>query len=161
MITPFILEQWLEYPHWFWLILGGLLLTIELLGTAGYLLWLGLSAVLIGMISWLWPVGWSWLWGGFCLLSLVSVLLWHRWQQHCTTARACIRTQPQLNQPQQQLIGYRAVLATPLVNGVGRLCIGDGSWRIQANQPLMAGTTIVVVALEGITLRVEPAEEPL
>ncbi|OJI55067.1 hypothetical protein VV1062A_02631 [Vibrio vulnificus] len=36
--------------HWHWLALGLALLAVELLGTAGYFLWLGLSALLVGLL---------------------------------------------------------------------------------------------------------------
>ncbi|MGR5542688.1 NfeD family protein, partial [Vibrio campbellii] len=45
MIT--ILEQ---MNHWHWLAFGLALLAVELLGTAGYFLWIGLSAMLIGIL---------------------------------------------------------------------------------------------------------------
>ena len=40
-----LLEQ---MNHWHWLAFGLLLLAAELLGTAGYFLWLGISAILVG-----------------------------------------------------------------------------------------------------------------
>ena len=48
----------LVHPHWFWLTLGGLLLAAEMLGTNGYLLWSGISAVLVGVLVWL-PTTWQ------------------------------------------------------------------------------------------------------
>lgn len=35
---------------WHWLAFGFVLLAVELLGTAGYFLWLGLSALLVGAL---------------------------------------------------------------------------------------------------------------
>jgi hypothetical protein len=37
-------------------------------------------------------------------------------------------------------------------NGMGRINIGDGSWRAQASENLPVGTEIEVVAVEGVTL---------
>ncbi len=60
----------LDYLHtlsfWDWLGFGTLLLIIEVLGTGGYFLWLGLSAALIGVLTWLFP-GLDWR-GQFCCL---------------------------------------------------------------------------------------------
>jgi membrane protein implicated in regulation of membrane protease activity len=37
-------------------------------------------------------------------------------------------------------------------NGMGRINIGDGSWRAQASEDLPIGTEVEVVAVEGVTL---------
>jgi hypothetical protein len=37
-------------------------------------------------------------------------------------------------------------------NGMGRINIGDSSWRAQANEDLAVGTEVEVIAVEGITL---------
>lgn len=153
MTTALSWSPWLNHPHWFWFAIGGVLLSAELLGAAGYLVWLGFSAWLVMLISWLMPtISWPWLWAHFSLLSFVTVLGWHYWQQRKTTSS----TPELLNQPQQQLLGYHATLDAALIDGIGRLRVGDSSWRIQADQPLSAGTQVVVIAIEGITLRVKP-----
>ncbi|MDQ5892952.1 MAG: inner membrane protein, partial [Pseudomonadota bacterium] len=52
------IELVMENAHWFWLSLGGLLLAAEMLGASGYMLWSGLSAVLVGLLTWVMPLGW-------------------------------------------------------------------------------------------------------
>lgn len=47
---------------WHWLALGFGLLAVELLGTAGYFLWLGLSALLVGILLSLMPISWQLQW---------------------------------------------------------------------------------------------------
>lgn len=44
------MEFFEQMNHWHWLTLGLLLLAGELLGTAGYFLWIGLSAVAVGAL---------------------------------------------------------------------------------------------------------------
>lgn len=61
-----MLEQIAANPQWFWVSLGGLLLAAEMLGASGYLLWSGVSAVIVGVIIWLLPEL-SWEWQGACL----------------------------------------------------------------------------------------------
>jgi inner membrane protein len=154
MSRTFSWSDWLLYPYWFWFAIGGLLLSGELLGASGYLLWLGLSAWLVMLMSWLMPaISWPWLWAHFSLLSFVTLLGWQAWQQR----KSDLSTPTELlNQPQQQLLGYQATIEAPLIDGIGRLRVGDSSWRIQADQPLSAGTQVVVISIEGITLRVKP-----
>ncbi|MGM3161270.1 NfeD family protein [Dickeya undicola] len=143
----------LENAHWFWLSLGGLLLAAEMLGVGGYLLWSGIAALLTGILAWLFPLDWTWQCIAFAVLTVAAALLWWQWLRRRT------EKQPPpvvLNQRGQQLIGLHTTLTEPLVNGFGRVSIGDSSWRVQAEQDLPAGTVVEIIAVESITLRVRP-----
>ncbi|WP_437608635.1 NfeD family protein [Erwinia sp. V71] len=142
----------LVHPHWFWLTLGGLLLAAEMLGTSGYLLWSGISAVLVGLLVWLLPLSWEWQGVIFALLTMASAFCWFRWLQR----RERQQTPNTLNQRGNQLIGRHFTLQSGLVDGVGHVKIGDSSWRVQADSDLPAGSEVTVVAIEGITLRITP-----
>ncbi|WNN45429.1 MULTISPECIES: NfeD family protein [Winslowiella] len=147
-----MLAEMVAHPHWFWLTLGGLLLVAEMLGTSGYLLWSGISAVLVGLASWLVPLPWAWQGVLFAVITMISAWLWYRWMQRRETQR-----QPNtLNQRGNQMIGRHLTLHTALVNGIGHIQTGDSSWRVQADSDLPAGCEVVVVAIEGITLRISP-----
>ncbi|MEI7345005.1 NfeD family protein [Dickeya chrysanthemi] len=141
-----------ENAHWFWLSLGGLLLAAEMLGAGGYLLWSGIAALFTGILAWLLPLDWAWQYIAFAVLTVVAALLWWQWLRR----RLDKQPTPMLNQRGQQLIGLHTTLTEPLVNGLGRVNIGDSSWRVQAEQDLPAGTVVEVIAVEGITLRVRP-----
>ncbi|AIR68871.1 membrane protein [Dickeya fangzhongdai] len=142
----------LENAHWFWLSLGGLLLAAEMLGAGGYLLWSGIAALLTGILAWLLPLDWTWQCIAFAVLTVAAALLWWQWLRR----RIEKQPPPVLNQRGQQLIGLHTTLTEPLVNGFGRVSIGDSSWRVQAEQDLPAGTVVEIIAVEGITLRVKP-----
>ncbi|PWC15082.1 NfeD family protein [Brenneria roseae subsp. americana] len=144
------IELVVENAHWFWLSLGGLLLAAEMLGASGYLLWSGISAILVGLLVWAVPFSWPWQGIAFSVLTIITALLWWYWLRRRTLA------QPQsvLNQRGKQLVGLRATLSEPVVNGFGRARIGDSTWRVKSAQDLAAGTHIEVIAVEGITLYV-------
>ncbi|MFG1175157.1 NfeD family protein [Erwiniaceae bacterium CAU 1747] len=145
-----MISELIANPWWLWLTLGGLLLAAEMLGTSGYLLWSGIAAVLVALLVWLVPMPWAWQGLSFAVLTVLAALWWYRWLQRRE------RRQPpsSLNQRGQQLIGRRLTLDSALVNGFGHVRIGDGNWRVQAEEDLPAGCHIVVVAVEGITLQV-------
>jgi len=147
-----MLADVIAHPNWFWLTLGGLLLVAEMLGTNGYLLWSGISAVLIGLLSWLVPLPWAWQGGLFALVTLVTAWLWYCWMQR----REKKQLPNTLNQRGNQMIGRQLTLQTALVNGIGHIQTGDSSWRVQADSDLPAGCEVTVVAIEGITLRIRP-----
>lgn len=146
-----IFDDLLTQPYQFWLIFGGVLLAAELLGTYGYLLWSGVSAIIIGAITWLVPMSWGWQWVSFAILTLMVAVLWWYWLK----SRAQGEIQ-HINQPDRLLIGKRMTLTEPIIHGVGRIILADGSWRIQCSQDLPTGTEITIVAVESITLIVEP-----
>ncbi|MFS2225195.1 NfeD family protein [Pantoea sp. B65] len=147
-----MLAEMIVHPHWFWLTLGGLLLAAEMLGTSGYLLWSGISAVVVGLLVWLLPLSWEWQGVVFALLIMVSALLWYRWMKQ----RDRQQKPNNLNQRGSQMIGMHLTLQTALADGFGHVKIGDSSWRVQADSDLPAGCEVIVVAVEGITLRIRP-----
>ncbi|MGI8487866.1 NfeD family protein [Pectobacterium sp. S5] len=148
------IELVMENAHWFWLSLGGLLLAAEMLGASGYSLWSGLSAVLVGLLTWVMPLGWPLQGTIFAILTIVTALLWWYWLRKRTLSRP----QSMLNQRGQQLVGLRATLTDPVINGFGRVNIGDSSWRVKSEQDLPVGTQVEVIAIDGITLHVRPIE---
>ena len=67
---------------WDWLALATLLLILEVFGAGGYLLWIGLVAVGVGALTYLFPdLPWLWQFLLFGVLAMLSALLWRRHQQ--------------------------------------------------------------------------------
>lgn len=146
-----MLELIAANPLWFWLSLGGVLLAAEMLGAGGYLLWSGVAALLVGALIWLLPpLSWAWQGMIFAVLTVVVAYLWWYWLRRRPAAAS--GGSPVLNQRNRQLIGTRATLTEPMHNGMGRINIGDSSWRAQAAEDSPAGTEVEVVAVEGVTL---------
>ncbi|TKI06245.1 NfeD family protein [Martelella alba] len=142
----------MSYPHGFWITLGGALLAAEMLGAGGYLLWSGIAAVLVGLLSWVLPLDWAWQGVFFSLLTVASAVAWWYWLR----GRDKNAAQSLLNQRGAQLVGTHAILIEPVVNGIGRVRVGDGTWRAVSDTDLAAGCSVVVIAAEGVTLRVRP-----
>ncbi|AHG21491.1 membrane protein [Chania multitudinisentens RB-25] len=142
-------EQIAANPQWFWISLGGLLLATEMLGASGYLLWSGVSAVLVGILVRLLPqLNWEWQGSIFAVMTIAVAYLWWYWLRQ----RPVSSGSQVLNQRNRQLIGTRTTLTEAMHNGLGRVNIADSSWRAQANEDLPAGTEVEVVAVEGVTL---------
>lgn len=129
---------------WNWMILGFVLLALEILLPGVFLLWIGIAAILTGLVS-LQLSGWeSWTWQSqailFVVLSLISAYLGHR----VAGSRRSRSDQPLLNQRGAQLVGRTATLAEPIRDGRGRVQLGDTLWRV-SGPDLPAGTRVKVV----------------
>lgn len=142
-------------PHHLWLILGGVLLAIEVLGTSGYALWSGISAIIVGLIVWIVPINWQTQWLIFSVLTLIVVFLWWRWLQSRQSDKEEANL---LSRPYMHLIGNQYTLIEPVVNGFGRIKVADSSWRVRCRTDLPAGRVVVIKEMEGNTFIVEPLE---
>ena len=144
-----------ELGPWSWWIAGLVLLAAEMLVPGFFLVWIGLAALIVGMLSLLFWDSSFWLWQVqaivFALLAVAATLIGRRLVlQHGET------DQPFLNQRAQSLVGRTATLAEPIREGRGRIRLDDTVWRV-SGPDLPVGTKVKVVATDGRYLTVESA----
>ena len=144
------------WSHWHWLILGCLLLVLELLGTAGLLLWTGLAALLVGLISWVLPLGTTAQWLLFAVAASVTTFIWWRIQHGKDSEDDSQRT---LNQRRSRSLGRPTRLLQPVENGSSRIKLDDTVWPGRCATALPEGALVKVVAADSICLTVEPVDE--
>jgi membrane protein implicated in regulation of membrane protease activity len=137
---------------WDWFIAAAVLLLLEVMAPGTFMLWLGLSALLVGLISL--GVDWSWQYQffAFAVFALAAIPLWRRVGAHARTPT----DQPFLNRRADAFIGRVFTLEKPIVGGNGTIGIGDTVWRI-SGPDCPSGSRVKVAAVDGATLRVEPA----
>lgn len=135
-----------------WACVSLLLMAAEMALPGAFMLWLGFAAagvfVLLLVVA-LTPV---WQAVAFALLSLVSVTLYWR----IFRKSAPKSDQPLLNRRAEQLVGQVYALNTAIVDGRGRLKIGDAFWAVEGPD-LPLGASVRVVSVHGMSLRVQPA----
>ncbi|AIU68423.1 regulatory protein [Vibrio coralliilyticus] len=138
--------------YWHWLAFGLALLAVELLGTAGYFLWLGLSALIVGLLLTLLPMSWQLQWIAFSVFSLMTTWLWWRRQFKKDSSDDLNRD---LNQKQKQLIGQTVLVEENLAPGKHRIKVGDTTWSAQTEHAIPAGTLVEITQVNGIILTIE------
>ncbi|MGF1764344.1 NfeD family protein [Aliivibrio kagoshimensis] len=138
---------------WHWLAFGLGLLLLELLGTAGYLLWVGLSAMIVGVCLSLIPMSWQLQWIAFASFSLMATWLWWRYQHNKDRQDD---ESSLLNKRDLQMIGKTARIEEAVLQGKCRVKIGDTTWTAETNKDLEANTLVKVVKVTGIVLTIEP-----
>ena len=137
---------------WNWLIVGIVLMGIETFAPGVFMLWLGLAAIIVGLLSF--AVTWSWQTQiiVFAVLSIAMVPLW----RHFSKRNEKPTDKPFLNKRAQGLIGRVFTLEKPIVDGVGTVKIDDTIWRVSgADAP--AGSRVKIVHADCASLQVGPA----
>ncbi|EEW05551.1 NfeD family protein [Vibrio mimicus] len=148
-----MIELLSQLNFWHWLAFGLILLAAELLGTAGYFLWLGLSALLVGLLLAVMPMGWQLQWLAFASFSLVTTWLWWRCQFNQDKKQDAERD---LNQKDKQLIGRVIQITEDTPAGEFQISLGDTRWTTRCDQDLEQGSRVSVIAVDGIILIVRP-----
>jgi len=139
---------------WHWWILGLALIIAETLLPGTFFLWMGVSALVLGVLAWMIPaMGWEFQLMLFAVLSLVSIVGWRMWQRKHPDET----DQPTLNRRGEQYIDRVFVLETAIENGFGKVRVADSLWRVKGDDAA-AGTKVRVIAVDGIVLVVEPTD---
>ena len=137
---------------WTWIIAGVVLLALELGVPGAFMMWLGIAAVLVGVISLLIDRPWQWQCIAFAVFALASVPLWRRFALKVEPESEA----PMLNRRTEALIGRVFTLEKPIVDGVGTVRIDDTIWRVRGpDRP--AGSRVRITQADGANLAVEPA----
>jgi len=135
---------------WVALGLSVLLAEIMIVGT-GHLLWIGIAALLASVIAWL-GLPWTVQWLAFALLSVAGAVGWYIRQRlkarHPDAADA-------LNDRAGHLVGREAQVVEPIVDGRGRIRLGDATWLV-SGPDLAVGSRVKIVAANGVLLEVMP-----
>jgi membrane protein implicated in regulation of membrane protease activity len=140
-----------QYGAWSWIVAGIILLALELVVPGGFMLWLGISGIITGVLSAFFAdMQWPLEWGIFGVLSVVTIVLWVRLFKRSNESS----DRPYLNRRAERFVGQEAVLDEPITSGFGRIALGDTVWRV-AGPDLPPGRRVRVVGHEGAVLRVE------
>ena len=135
-----------------WAAIALLLFAAEAMAPGAFMLWLGLSALLVGIVSLLveWP--WQYQLVAFAAFALISLPLWRRFAHRVEKEV----DQPFLNRRADAFIGREFALERPIVAGNGTVKIDDTIWRL-SGPDVPGGSRVKVVRADAATLVVEPA----
>ncbi|GAB6044161.1 NfeD family protein [Endothiovibrio diazotrophicus] len=138
---------------WHWWVAGLLLATLEVFAPGVVFIWLGLAAGVVGVLLWALPdLAWEYQISAFAVLSVVAVVLARLYLRR----RPLQTDRPLLNRRGEQYVGRRLTLEQAIVNGTGWVRVDDSRWKV-TGPDLPAGTTVKVVAVDGVVLSIEAA----
>src|SRR5258707_4173784 len=107
-------EMFSTLGTWNWLIFGVLLMALELLAPGVFLFWLGLAALLVGLLSFAIHPSWQTQILMFAIFAAAAVPLWRRLARSNKAAR---RSNPFLNKSADALVRQVLKLAKPTLDG--------------------------------------------
>ena len=135
----------------FWAVLALVMIGLETAAPGILLLWFGFAAAGVFLLVLGFDLSTPAQMLLFVLLSFVSVGVYWRFFR-----KAGEQTdQPLLNRRQEQLLGRVFNLESAIVNGEGRIKIGDAFWQV-SGPDLPQGTPVRVIDVQAGVLRVAP-----
>jgi membrane protein implicated in regulation of membrane protease activity len=137
---------------WHWWIVAAVLAAAETFIPGALAIWFAAAALVLGIVLLVLPIQWELQLVLFGILSAVATLLW--WRYGRTTRDES--TQPTLNQRGAQYIGRTFALVEAIVDGSGKVHVGDTVWLVQGGDA-PAGARVKVVGVKGAVLQVENA----
>ena len=144
-----------ELTPWHWLILGILLCATELFLPTTFLLWAGVAALAIGLLTFLVPIlNWQVQITLFAVLAVAITLAGRIFYRHDKETLDA----PVLNRRADSLVGRDFLLAEPIINGEGSATLESTRWRV-IGPDTEAGTQMTVIKIEGASLVVAPKAE--
>jgi membrane protein implicated in regulation of membrane protease activity len=145
--------MWSVPLHYWWWVLALVLIAGEVLAPGVFLLWIGIAAAVMGIVTWMLPgLGVLAQAVVFVILAFASCLFYWRFIR-VRLARNDDPVAATLSRRGEQLVGQRYVLAEAIVNGRGKARVGDGQWLV-AGPDLPAGAEVEVIAVDGALLKV-------
>jgi membrane protein implicated in regulation of membrane protease activity len=137
-----------------WAVLALVLIGLETLAPGIFLLWFGFAAagvfllVLLGL-----PLSVVMQTLLFVIFSFVSVAVYFRYFR----GKANETDHPLLNQKNQQMLGLVLILESAIVNGHGRVKVGDAFWQVHGPDAPQ-GSRVTVIAVDDGILKVGLAD---
>jgi hypothetical protein len=145
-------DMFVTLGTWNWLIFGFILMALEVAAPGVFLFWLGLAALLVGLVSFAVHLSWQVQLVMFAVFAAAAVPVWRR----LAHSRSSASESPFLNRRTEALLGREFTLEKPIIDGNGTVRIGDTVWRV-AGPDTPAGTRVKVVQVDGANLTVAAA----
>jgi membrane protein implicated in regulation of membrane protease activity len=145
-------EMFVTLGTWNWLVFGLILMALELIAPGVFLFWLGLAALLVGLVSFVVEPNWQMQLLLFAAFAACAVPVWRRLARH----KPGQNNNPFLNRRADALVGRTFTLDKPIIDGSGTVRIDDTIWRV-AGPDAPAGSRVTVVQADGASLTVAGA----
>ena len=144
----------IQVVFWYWWALAAVLLVFEMLLPGVVFLFLAVGALASGAVMLAAPaLSLELQLVIFAVVAVASAVALRPTLRRLQQSRTA---EPSMNARGESLVGKIVVLDAPILNGRGRIKLGDGSWSV-TGPDMVAGAKVRVSGVDGNELRVEPA----
>ncbi len=147
-----MMSEIFAFNSWMWIGIAIFLAVAEIIAFGSlFLLVISLSALVVGVLQWLFPnLAWQYQGLLFCVLVITTnIFLWNYVKKRPATASGNT-----LNQKEKQFLGNIYSLQESIVNGHGKIKIGDTVWLVSGPDQVR-GSRVKVISMKGTVLEVE------
>jgi membrane protein implicated in regulation of membrane protease activity len=138
--------------YWHWWVLAIALFIFEIFSPAAFFIWIGLAAGIMGFILLVGDFSWQTQLLMFAVLSVVCVIAGRNWFRR----NPIESDEPNLNRRGQALIGRVFQVEQAIVDGTGRIRVGDSTWKV-LGPDAGVGEKVRVIGIDSTVLQVERA----
>lgn len=144
---------WLEgVEHsYLWLGLGLALVAAEILVPGLFLFWLGIAALITGLVAWSFPIGLPLQIVVFAVFSIAAVFVGRNYIRQNPIEEA----DPLMNKRGDRMAGELATVVEEISGGTGRVKHGDSEW-LARGPDVKEGARVRITGSDGAVLIVEP-----
>ena len=146
-------EMFSTLGTWNWLVFGIVLMALELVAPGVFLFWLGLAALLVGLLSFVIHPSWQ---AQILMVAVFAAAAVPLWRRIARSNNSVSKSNPFLNKRADALIGRVFTLEKPIIDGAGTVRIDDTVWRV-AGPDTPAGNRVKIVQADGASLTVAAA----
>ncbi|MET0431587.1 MAG: NfeD family protein [Hyphomicrobium sp.] len=132
---------------WLWFALAVVLFVLESIVPGVHFVWFGLSAMIVGILALAVSVAWQWQLIAFALIALAAVY----WVRHKSREESANPDVPDLNVRGAQYIGRLVTIEDAIVNGRGKVRVGDTVW-VAEGEDGPKGSSVRVTGVDGTVL---------
>jgi membrane protein implicated in regulation of membrane protease activity len=138
-------------PAWLWLTGGVILRIAEVVAPGFFLMFVGVAAILTGLVAFLIP-GLSLL--QVALFAVLAVTIARVWGRRIYARRYDLNPDPFLNNRVGRMLGQVVTVVEPVDKHRGRVQVGDSVWSARGG-PAAIGERVRIVDIDGNCLKVE------
>lgn len=139
--------------YWHWWVFAIVLIILEIFSAGAFFIWMAVAAAITGLVLLVMPeMTWQIQFIVFAVASIISIIAGRSFFNR----KEINSEDPTIGELESSMIGKVFIVEKAIVNGSGRLKVGESTWKAKGPD-CDVGSSVKVVAVNGAELVVELA----